>query len=284
VSLDDIVRRCNEDDGLFMPEIRPHSLEKIGIHNRYAELFAAAVSNRWPQRAYLGLYSGTGRARLKTTGEIVETSALSVLRQERQFTHHIFVDNNEECLSALERRVAVLGRSSDCHFILEDVNQSVGRVRAALPRYSQAKGLLSFCFVDPFDIKLKFSTIRGLSDFRMDFLVLLMLGNDARRNQRQYLDDERSTVVADFIGSPDWRREFREGNDRSILRFLGRKFDDAMVSLGYLRPTQACRIVVKPAGKNVPLYVLAFYTKAPLGQRLFTAARDSLTTQTELGI
>src|SRR5688500_1163593 len=115
MALDDIVRRCAGDDGLYLPEIRPHSLDKIGIHNRYAELFATAVSSRWPQRAYLGLYAGAGRARLRPSGEIVETSALSVLRQTPTFTHHIFVDNNELCLTALEKRAISIGRGADCH-------------------------------------------------------------------------------------------------------------------------------------------------------------------------
>jgi three-Cys-motif partner protein len=284
MSLADVVRRCPDDDGFYLPEIKPHSLEKIGIHNRYADVFATAVRTRWPQRAYVGLYAGAGRAKLKRTGEIVETSALSVLRQRHPFTHHIFVDDDQRCIDALRRRTVALGRQDDCEFIHGDVNMSTATIRAALPPFSRDHGLLSFCFVDPFDIKLKFTTIRALSDRRMDFLVLLMLGIDARRNLRAYLEDESSTLIADFIDCPDWRDQFRTGRDRSILRFLTRKFDEGMESLGYLSPTEACRVIVKPAGKNVPLYVLAFYSKHPLGQTLFAAARASLSSQGELEI
>jgi three-Cys-motif partner protein len=281
VSFDDVVRRCSEDDDLYLPEIKPHSLQKIGIHNRYADVFATAVRTKWPQRAYVGLYAGAGRARLKTTREIVETSALSVLRQRHPFTHHIFVDHEERCIEALGQRVAALGRNQNCQFIHGDVNSSTAAIRAAFPPFSRENGLLSFCFIDPFDIKLKFSTIRALSDRRMDFLVLLMLGIDARRNLRAYLDDESSTVVADFIDCADWRQQFR-AQRQSILVFLASKFDEAMESLGYLPPSDACRVVIKPTGKNVPLYVLAFYSKHPLGQKLWKAALGSISAQAEL--
>lgn len=284
MSLDDVVTRCAVDDGLYLPTIRRHSLEKIGIHNRYAELFATAIQAKWTQRAYLGLYAGAGRARLANTTEIVETSAMSVLRQRHPFTHHIFVDDNRDCLQALELRADAVGRSSDCTFIHGDVNAVTALIRAALPSFSREKGLLSFCFVDPFDIKLKFATIRALSDRRMDFLVLLMLGGDARRNLRMYFEDESSTLVADFIDRPDWRREYRAESDRSIVRFLARKFDEAMVSLGYLAANDNCRLRVTAAGTNVLQYVLVFYSKHPLGQKLWKAARDSISPQLGLGI
>ena len=280
--LDDIVVRCSSDDGLYLPSIRRHSLEKIGIHNRYAELFAAAVANKWAQRAYVGLYAGAGRARLVPSNEIVETSAISILKQRHPFTHHVFVDDDLDCLRALEQRATAIGRIQDCQFIHGDVNSSVPRILQALPSYSAEKGLLSFCFVDPFDIKLRFATIRALSRRRMDFLVLLMLGIDARRNLRLYRDDWSSTVVADFIDRPQWREELAASSDRNILRFLATKFDEAMVGLGYLHATETSRVVVKATGKNVPLYVLAFYSKHALGHRLWRAARDSLSPQLDM--
>ena len=54
------------DDGLFLPSIKPHSLDKIIRHDFYAGVFATAMKNKWAHRAYIGLYSGAGRARLET--------------------------------------------------------------------------------------------------------------------------------------------------------------------------------------------------------------------------
>jgi len=68
------------DDGLYTPGIGEHSLKKIHVHNRYCRMFTTAMRDKW-QMAYVGLYSGAGRARVKTTGAIVETSALGAMRQ-----------------------------------------------------------------------------------------------------------------------------------------------------------------------------------------------------------
>ena len=68
-----------EDDGLYTPTIRPHSVEKIRIHNYYLDLFTTSMKAHWPQRAYLGLYSGPGRACIEGTSEIIETTAMAAL-------------------------------------------------------------------------------------------------------------------------------------------------------------------------------------------------------------
>ena len=146
------------DDGLYTPTIKRHSLEKIRLHNRYARIFTTAMRQKWPQLAYIGLYSGAGRASIEGANRIVETSALSVLRLPNSFTHHVFVDNNPDCISALDQRWRAIESTATVALIPKDVNESVPAVRAALPSWSRSKGLLSFCFVDPFDTTLKFDT------------------------------------------------------------------------------------------------------------------------------
>ncbi|MEE9132306.1 MAG: hypothetical protein V3U13_01980 [Gemmatimonadota bacterium] len=74
-----------EDDGLYTPSVKRHSLRKIEVHNYYVSLFSTAMSNQWPQRAYLGLYSGAGRARVAETDEIVETTVMSAFRVRDPF-------------------------------------------------------------------------------------------------------------------------------------------------------------------------------------------------------
>jgi hypothetical protein len=74
-----------EDDGLYTPSVKRHSLRKIEVHNYYVSLFSTAMKTKWPQRAYLGLYSGAGRARVAETDEIVETTVMSAFRVRDPF-------------------------------------------------------------------------------------------------------------------------------------------------------------------------------------------------------
>jgi three-Cys-motif partner protein len=264
------------DDGLYTPEIKLHSLEKIRLHNRYASIFASAMKDTWAQLAYIGLYAGAGHARLKGTDTIVETSAVSVLHQAVPFTDYIFVDRDQRCIDALSARCGRVSIDGKVTFIQNDVNSSIPEVRHALPQYSKTKGLLSFCFVDPFDLQLRFSTIRQLSHLRMDFLVLLMLGVDGRRNFHRYLSDPSDGRIGDLIDRPSWRSEYEQG--RSVIHFLLHRFDKAMQSLGYLSAAQDAHFV-KIAGMGVLQYVLAFYSKDPMGQHFWRETRGGLSQQ-----
>ena len=256
------MERTPVNDGLHMPTIKAHSVEKIRRHNFFARMFATGMKNKWPQRAYIGLYSGAGLARLDSDGSVVETTALSALREP--FTHYIFVDSDPECIRALEQRARPYQDDKSVHFVLGDANECVPAVRSRLPRFSKANGLLSFCFVDPFNAGVKLETIKGLASLKMDFLILLAAGLDVRRNWRLYLSDEKNSRIADFIDCPDWRREFRDSGEPSPIRFVMRKFDAAMVGLGYKQPRPAHHHAIKTNGRF--LYYLSFYSKHERGQ------------------
>ena len=270
------------DDGLWTPDIKAHSLEKIRLHNRYAGIFTRAMAGKWPQLAYIGLYSGSGRARLAGTNRIFETSALAVVRQPVPFTDYIFVDNDPDCVRALPQRIRAINSSTKFTIVHSDVNESADVVRRALPSYSREKGLLSFCFVDPFDLQLRFDTIRRLSYLRVDLLILLMLGVDARRNLHRYLNDENSNRIGDLIASPDWRSEFA-ASDRKIIHFIVRKFDQAMQGLGYLSAADDLH-EIKVVGMGVFQYALAFYSKSDLAKHFWRESRSSLNPQLGLGL
>lgn len=270
-----------EPDGLLEQPIKPHSLDKILRHNYYARVFATSMKRKWPQRAYIGLYSGAGRARVEGTGEIVETSALGAMRLPDPFTHYIFVDKNPECTAALERRAGAANPGAEVIVIPGDVNEVVGDITGVLTRLLRNNRLISFCFVDPYAADLRFATIRELARFKMDFLILLMLGRDVRTNFRRYYEDPEDTRIAELIDCPNWREEYRASGG-SVVRFLLRKFDEAMTGLGYKSSKDDLVHQVKIARKNVFLYSLVFYSRHKLGQTFW---RDTLRrTDPQLGL
>ena len=262
-----------EDDGLFLPEIASHSLEKIRRHNYYAGIFAAAMRTSWRHRVYIGLYSGAGRARLKDSNRVVETSALAVIRQSVPFTKYIFVDSDKRCVDALRIRVDALEHVPDYSLIHSPVNDAVLAIRHAMPRFTRAKGdgLIALCFVDPFRIDLDFNVVRDLSRYRIDFLIMLPLGFDLRRNLRRYLADHRDDRVARLIDAPDWREEWRNlgQSDRYFPRFALRKFDEAMQRLGFREREWKDTLSIKVAGMGVYLYSVALYSRSELAEKFW---------------
>lgn len=280
------LRRGLEDDGLYTPKIKAHSLKKIRIHDYYVSVFSTSMKKRWPQRAYLGLYSGPGRAEIEYTGEIVETTALSALRMKYPFTKYIFVDNDPRCIEALAGRIAALPRDHDVELIQADVTEATPQILSAMPSFSLGRGLLSFCFIDPFSADLDFEVIRRLSRYKMDFLILLMLGRDVRTNFRRYLEDPEDTRIARLIDDPDWRDEWVSKGmpERRLIRFLLGKFDEAMTRLGYegIRPGEAHDVRIK--GKNVYLYSLVLYSRDRLAKKFWRETLKGTDEQFTLGL
>lgn len=234
--------------------------------------------------AYVGLYSGAGRAKVVRPIEIVETTALGVFRLRYPFTKYIFVDRDRRCIDALRSRIDAIPGDFDVTLLEGDTAAIAPLVRQALPQYTRGNGLLSFCFVDPFAADIKFATIRALSDHRMDFLILLMLGRDIRTNLRLYYGDPTSSRVADLIDCPDWRTEYASSGDQNIVRFVLTKFDDAMVRLGYRSATEHLRRQISATGTAVLQYVLVFYSKSQLGQQFWQDILSTAAPQTALDL
>jgi len=227
----------------------------------------------WKHVVYIGLYSGAGRAVVKGTGELVETSAMGVLKQQPPFTKYIFVDSDPRCIHALRERIGALPESFDVTLINRPVNDSVSEIIESMPSFDlgRREGLLTLCFIDPFRFDLDFGVLRALSRFRIDFLIMLPLGFDLRRNFRRYLRDEEDTRVAAFLDAPNWREEWRARNrsDRAFVRFAFERFDQAMIRLGFRRQEMRDTVSVKVTGMGVHLYSLALYTRHELGERFW---------------
>ncbi|HEY6158210.1 MAG TPA: three-Cys-motif partner protein TcmP [Gemmatimonadales bacterium] len=255
------------DDGLCTPFIKAHSLEKIRVHNRFARMFATSMRDKW-DTSYIGLYAGPGHARIAGSDLVVQTSALSVLRQPQLFNHYVFVEKSPSCVKALSARWRRVAPTANVHIIPKDVHDSITDVRYYLPK----KRLLGFCFVDPFSAELQFrSTIGALTDLRIDFLVLLMLGNDARRNFKQYFNDPNDNRIADLVDRPDWRADYRR--DGKPVRFILNSFTEAMQRRGY---PVVSPLPIYAAGTKVLQYMLTYYSKDAFGLELWHKCIKSL--------
>lgn len=276
-----------EPDGHHLQSIKQHSLDKLELHNYYAEIFAASMRYRWPNLVYVGLYSGAGAAEVEGTDRIVMTSALSVLTQDPGFNRYIFVDHEAQCIEALAERVKVLALEDRVKLIDEDVNASVKSVLAAIPDWRTQGGVLTFCFIDPFKIDLDFAVIRRLAHLRVDILLMIPLGYDVRRNWRDYLDKPamRDRLSA-FLGESEWGDEWESlGRSHSDFpRFVQERMNNAMKDLGFIELEHRDIKDVKVSGKNVYLYSLHLFSKSDLAIKIWRNALKGTSEQGTLGI
>jgi len=277
------------DDGLDTPDVGSWTLEKLRPHAYYARLFATAMKPpKWHQLCYIGLCSGSGRARLRDSGQIVETAAMTVLRLPDPFTKYIFCDQDEAKLAALRERAEPLReeRKLEVAYIHGDINDDIKSIEREIPTYSKSNTLLTFAFLDPFATNIRFEAIRRLSDRRaVDWLILLALSVDARRNLRSYLAPE-SSRLDEFFGDPYWRAAWAvaKQSGMEVTAFLATHFARQMEGIGYL-PTELKEMrPVRSSRRNLALYFLAFFSKKELGKTFWREAQIRTAEQYGLGL
>ena len=136
-------------------------------------------------------------------------------------------------------------------------------------------------FADPFDIGLKFGTIKTSSSRFVDFIVLLAVYSDANRAYKRYVMED-AVKFDQFLGSSTWRDRWRIAETDAILfpKFLASEFAASMETLGYL-PTPIHKLKrVRSDEKNLPLYYIALFSRNEARARFWEDALKYGTDQT----
>ena len=263
-----------EPDGLITEDVGAWAEQKYRLLALYASLVSTGMKNRWKRLVYIDLFSGSGYAHIRETARIVRASPILALSVQDKFTDYVFCDANEQLISALETRATKGFAECRCSFFCGDANALVDEVLARVPVGSRTESVLSFCFLDPFKLSaLKFATIERLATRRMDFLVLVPIGMDAKRNLHNYTEDDNRTLD-EFMGTDTWREEWPTASQDGVGLdpFLMGVFASQMKRLGYIAPGITDTAFVK-SDRNLPLYRLAFFSKHDMGSKFWREAR-----------
>lgn len=174
------------DDGLISPEVGAWTEEKHRMVSLYATLFSSGMKDKWDTRVYIELCAGAGYSRIRGTSRMIFGSPLNALQVKDPFDTYVFCEDDPKKLTALKSRAKRIAPFADVRYVPYDCNQSTKEILSAIPEYSPSNRVLSLCFADPYDIGLKFATLRALSKIYVDFIVLLALWSDANRAYKRY--------------------------------------------------------------------------------------------------
>lgn len=271
------------DDGLLTPEVGSWAEEKYRYVAYYNELFSTSMKEKWDCRVYIDLFAGAGRSIIRNTNKILIGSPLLALNVTNQYDKYIFCEKEDESFQALQARIEGSYEEDGIKLIHGDCNESVGEILAAIPKHSSKKRVLSFCFIDPYNISINFETVSKLSNRFMDFLIVLALGMDAQRNVLRYEKDHIESVDR-FLGISNWRKDWEKSKAKGIKfkTFLATKYAAQMATLGYTGTSLEQMKEMRSNDKNLPLYYLAFFSRHPLGLTFWSQARKYGTDQPEL--
>jgi three-Cys-motif partner protein len=270
-----------EDDGLLADKVGPWAEDKYRRVAMYAEIFSTGMKNVSPVRVYLDLFAGAGHAIIKDTHKRVMASPLLALSVPDRFSKYIFCEKSGPRLDALRRRATRIAPDSVIEYVEGDVNEEVSRIALLVPTQAPSGRVLSFCFVDPFDLGIHFDTIAALSAGRsMDFLILLALGMDATRNWTTYLEADHPKVNG-LLGDETWRSRWDGATAKgtSLIQFLAAEYVTAMSKLGYLTKSIDEMIEIRTHDNNMRLYYLAFFSKSEKGYKFWHEVQKYSTEQ-----
>ncbi len=252
------------DDGLFCSTpVGKWAEEKHSLVSLYAKLFATGMKDKWDERVYIELYAGAGYSRIRDSSRTIAGSPIQALLLEYPFDKYIFCEKGIKEIEALKKRVETIAPSARVAFVRGDCNQKVENILAEIPAHSPNHRVLSLCFGDPYDIGIKFETLRRLSERRIDFLLLLALYMDANRNFETYVKDEK-LKIDEFLGSPTWREKWKTEAKKGIPfpQFLAEEFSRSMESLQYRSQPFYKMKPIKIPEMNVQLYRLALFSRS----------------------
>jgi three-Cys-motif partner protein len=253
-----LLRRENPD-GLPTTSIGRWALDKYSLVHLYAELFSTGMKDKWPMRIYVDLCSGSGFSEIDGAPDSVyRGSPLLALGVPNPFDKYVFCERDAESLAALRQRTTRLFPNASVRFVEGDCDERIGEIAAEIPAQ---QGVLSFCFADPFDLSIKFSSIRLLATRRVDFLFMLALHMDGNRNVAHYTN-KANKKIDEFLGLTNWRALWNQQEPSGIAfpRFLAEQFSGCMEKIGYIAMPFHTMKQVRSDG-NSPLYHLAFYSK-----------------------
>jgi three-Cys-motif partner protein len=271
------------DDGLICNEAGAWTEDKLRHVSLYSTLFSSGMKGKWNKRVYVDLYAGAGHTKIRDTSRIILGSPLLALGMKDPFDKYVFCEEDPRKIAALRVRVGRAAPNADVTYITGNCNALTEQILTAIPAGSRGDTVLTLCFGDPYDIGLKFATLRALSVRYVDFMLLLAVWMDANRAYRRYVQED-ATKVDEFLGSDTWRERWSKAQWDGALfpQFLATEFASAMQTSNYL-PTPLHRMKrVKSDEKNLPLYYIALFSRNDLGHKYWDQVLKYGTDQQEL--
>lgn len=248
-----------QSDGLKTTSVRRWALDKYRLVSLYGRLFSTGMKRKWPIRAYIDLYAGSGFSEIEGRNQLYWGSPFLALGVPDPFDKYVLCERDAVSRQALRERVRRLFSKADVRFVAGDCDEKIEEIAAHIP---SERGVLSFCFADPFDLSIKFSSVERLAYHRVDFLFVLALHMDANRNVSHYASRE-NRKIDEFLGLSDWRKRWQEAELKGIgfPRFLAELFSKQMEGIGYLPVPFHKMKQIRSDVKNLPLYHLALFSK-----------------------
>ena len=250
-------------DGLPLGDVGPWASRKHGFVSHYIKITSRARAKFGGNSAFVDLYCGPGRARVKDTGEIIDGSALVAWKACQEpgygspFQRLLIADIREDYVAACTAR---LGNAPVEGFV-GDVADATRRIVNTLD-----PAAFTLVLVDPFNLSgLNYEIFERLATLKhVDFIVHFST-MDIQRNVDRYFTATESPL--DRI-APGWRGQLSPSmKSEDKLRAVFEQWKRAIGDLGFKVDSDPAAII---NSKNRWIYWLVCASRHPLAADLWS--------------
>lgn len=242
------------DDGLKVEEVGEWVGDKHELLCDYIQITAYTRKKYLPPHGrggatYIDLFSGPGRAKIKTTGEFVDGSCVAAWRKScdsgNPFSCVIVGDADPEKLEMARVRLERLG--APVWALHGPASETVLRAATIAPVES-----LKFAFLDPYNLRhLDFGIISALAKLQRVDMLVHVSRMDLQRNF------DRNAGMMDSaldVFAPNWRSEVDLLSHQKTARQAYFEYWKGLVASTGMDPSPQMELISTP--DNHPLYLL----------------------------
>jgi len=260
-------------DGFDIRCVGKWAEEKYYYIGKYLEIFSIAMKDKW-DLCYIDLFAGSGKCRVRHTGEEIDGSALMALKLKYPFKKYFLVDLNPKALYALKERIESSSVENRVSLKEGDCNEKVNEIIKEIPQ----RGCLCLSLIDPTGLHIKFETIRTLTqNRRIDLIITFPEGMAIKRNLEQFLKQDNS-LLDSYMGDKNWRQLYEDELSGLDIHYRRRRFIDLyrekLKGIGYREIKSVDEVLIKSSEKKLPLYYLLFASKSTLGHRFWSKVKE----------
>ncbi|MFN8455984.1 MAG: three-Cys-motif partner protein TcmP [Anaerolineae bacterium] len=267
-----------EDDGLPARNFGPWVAEKLHYLKRYIDMFETSMRSKpWRRRIYIDLFAGSGKCYVDENREYYLGSPLLALTAKYPFTDCFFVDASPENIATLQERGSTSAVSVNIQYLVGDSNNKVKEIVSQIAEIDQQFipgqwTSLNLAFLDPDGLELEWNAVAALAQVQKMDLIIHYSQNGITRNLEQCFNSEEETVIDRFFGDREWRKIYRDHQNKLIQTGIHRQLIDhyksRLQALGYVdvRDTEdGFEPLIRNTKRKAPLYRLLFASKHKLG-------------------
>lgn len=248
------------EDGLEARVVGPWVSRKTHFVDRYVEMFATGMKNKWGRRAYVELFSGPGRSYDRAARTFLDGSARRSM--DADLTDYVFVDLDPTATTALQQRLDPTTKGRPMTILTADCNAAIGSVVDHVPAEA-----LTLAFIDPTNWQVRLATVLHLAkDRRVDLLMTFHIGGMKR------VAGLHVPRLDEFFGSHEWAESLslpREQQTVGLLKLYNRQLEN----VGYLPECWKESVPVRNR-RNSLIYSLVLFTKSERGLDFWRKARE----------